>query len=75
MTTITICDYPQTFSFKTKKELPPFQYGCEIRTKLAQQAMKRHNIYSPCHGWNEYIVEVVDVDTENTNHEYWQLGS
>jgi hypothetical protein len=75
MKTITICHYPQTFSFKTKKELPPFEYGCQIRTKLAEQAMRRHNIYSPSHGYDEYIVETVDINTENPNHELWYLGS
>ena len=37
--------------------------------------MRRHNIYSPCHGYDEYIVEDVEIDTENPNHEFWQLGS
>ena len=75
MTKITICHYPQTFSFKTKKELPPFKYGCEIRTKLAEQAMRRHNTHSPCHDYDEYVVEIVDIDTEKPNQEFWQLGS
>lgn len=75
MTTITICDYPQTFTFRTKKVLPPFSYGCEIRTKLAEQAMKRHKIHSPCHGYNEYVVEIVDTISFLPNEEYWHLGS
>jgi hypothetical protein len=75
MKTITICEYPQTFTFKTKKVLPPFTYGCEIRTKLAEQAMKRHKIDSPCHGYNEYVVEDIKVVPFLPNQEYWYLGS
>ena len=75
MKKITICHYPATFSFTTKVELPTFEYGCEVRTKLAEKAMRRHNISSPCHGYDEYVVECVEIDCENPNHEFWQLGS
>ena len=75
ITKITICEYPQTFTFKTKKVLPPFTYGCKIRTMLAEQAMKRHKIYSPCHGYNEYVVEIVITAGLPPNEEYWYLGS
>lgn len=75
MTTITICVYPQTFTFKTKKELPPFEYGCKVRTKLVQSSMKRKKIPSPCHGYDEYVVEQIATCEFIPNEEYWYLGS
>jgi hypothetical protein len=75
MTTITICEYPQTFTFKTRKTLPPFEYGCEVRTKIAQDAMRRHKVSSPSHGYCEYVVEEVCTAEFLPNQEYWYLGS
>lgn len=75
MTTITICEYPQTFTFKTKKKLPPFKYGCEVRTKLAHDAMKRYKVSSPSHSYCEYVVEEVCTAHFLPNQEYWYLGS
>lgn len=72
MKTITVLDYPQTFSFKVKKELPTFEYGCEERRRILIRQMKRQDIFSPCHLYTDYVVEEV---ISNGTQEYWRLGS
>ena len=76
--TITIKDYPQTFSFTTITKLAPFNNddpddeSCEVRQKLLLRNLKKYNIDSPCHEYTDYIVERV---YPTDNGEIWFLGS
>lgn len=71
-TIITVLGYPDTFSFITRKELPDFEYGCEVRRSILVKKMKELGVDSPCHGYDEYVVELVE---KKYGQEYWQLGS
>ena len=75
MKSIIVVEYPQTFSFKVRKELPPFEYGCETRWNILQYQFKKQKIESPCHLWSEYVLEFVKSDEEFPDTEYWYLGS
>lgn len=49
------------------------QYQAEqIRRKLLLRHMKRLKVYSPCHAYEDYVVEEV---TETEDGEIWELGS
>ena len=72
-TTITVVDYPSSFNFITDKPLPEFYYGCEVRTKLLHEAMESQQIESPCHAYDDYIVEAIDIKPNGS--EDWQIGS
>jgi len=68
MKTIFI-DYPTNFSFKTKKTFTTN----EERTQHLQQVLRRNKVESPCHGYNEYVVE--DITWVFAQSEYWIVGS
>jgi hypothetical protein len=68
MTTVFI-DYPTQFSFRTKKQ---FANDME-RTTYLHSVLKRNNVPSPCHGYNEYVVEFIETISEG--YEFWFIGS
>ena len=76
--TITIKDYPQTFSFTTITKLKPFNNddpdieSCEVRQRLLLKNLKKYKIDSPCHLYTDYVVESV---YPTDNGEIWFLGS
>jgi len=76
--TITILDYPQTFSFTTITKLTPFNNddpdveSCEVRRKLLLKNLKKYKIDSPCHDYTDYVVEIVYPTDDG---EIWFLGS
>lgn len=95
MKTIKINNYPATFEFKIRTELPEFdndawkdedfenmtQYEYEnrknykaeeVRQKLLLKYLKKLNIYSFGHHYEDCVVEVV---TKTEDGEIWQLGS
>ena len=77
MKTIIVLDYPQTFEFKVKKELPTFngEY-CEVRNEILLRQLRRQKIYSPCHLYTDYVVGVVEpFDNGTTSGEVWHLFS
>lgn len=80
---IQVKQYPATFEFNIRTELPPFISGttpeghydaemCEVRNDLLLKHMKRLKVNSPCHAYEDYVVEVV---TPTLDGEIWQLGS
>jgi len=71
--TITIHGYPCSFGFETNAVLPKFEYGCPTRTELVQSAMRKQNINSPYHHYDDYIVEIVQC--LGNGDELWRLGS
>lgn len=71
--TISVNNYPSSFKFKTEDDLPEFEYGCSERTNRLHQAMHDLNIDSPCHAYEDYIVEAVKKD--KAGNETWTLGS
>lgn len=80
MKTIIVMDYPQTFGFKVRKDLPFFDNDedvyCEVRQEILLRQFKRQNIYSPCHGYNEYVVSIVEpFDNGTISGEIWHLSS
>lgn len=78
MKTIIVMDYPQTFSFKVRKELPKFNEDdyCEVRREILIRQMKRQNIDSPCHSYYDYVVGIVkEFDNGNIKGEIWHLFS
>jgi hypothetical protein len=68
MTTIFI-DYPTEFSWKTKKT---FSNNAE-RTEYVRQVLKRKKVESPCHDYDDYVVEF--TKSIKPKYEYWILGS
>lgn len=64
-----IVDYPQQFSFKTKKTFTTN----EERTKHLQQVLRRKNIESPSHDYNDYVVEETIRVFDKTD--FWIVGS
>lgn len=83
MKTIKIDGYPAYFEFKIKTKLPRFVSSgtigkdylceyCDIRNTLLLKYLKKLKINSPCHGYEDYVVEMV---TETEDGEIWQLGS
>jgi len=76
--TITIKDYPKTFSFTTITKLTPFNNhdpdseSCEVRQRLLLKNLKKYKIDSPCHLYTDYRVERVYPTDEG---EIWFLGS
>lgn len=75
MKKITIEHYPATFSFNTRAKLPKFNrnsYSCKVRQKLLLKNLKKFNIDSPCHAYEDYVVELVH---KTSNGEIWRLGS
>jgi hypothetical protein len=73
VTRIWIEDYPATFVFSTVAKLKPFKYGCKQRGAILLRALYRKGIKSPCHAYEDYIVESVRVSAKN--EETWFLGS
>jgi hypothetical protein len=64
-----ICiDYPTETYFKTKKDFN----NNEERTDWLVSTMKRKKTYSPCHTYDDYVVEKV---IPNGELEYWIIGS
>ncbi len=72
-TIIKVEIYPATFQFIVDFELPKFEYGCETRGAILSKVMDKLEINSPCHAYEDYIVE--GVQTNGVNTEIWQLGS
>jgi len=76
--TITIKNYPQTFSFTTITKLTPFNNddpdieSCEVRQRLLLKNLKKYKIYSRCHDYTDYRVEIVFPTSIG---EIWFLGS
>ena len=77
-TKIMIMGYPDTFSFTTINKLPKFKYGCEVRGEILLKMLNALKIHSPCHAYEDYLVEVIDQfknSTGEVNIEHWYLGS
>lgn len=68
MTTVII-DYPTDFVFRTKKTF----INDDERTQYLRRVLRRNNIDSPSHEYNDYVVE--DVTELPDNHEFWVIGS
>lgn len=64
--------YPATFVFQVEEPLPPFKYGCKVRRKILIKEMNLQNIDSPCHAYEDYIVESIEKIPVG---ERWHLGS
>jgi hypothetical protein len=62
-------DYPTNFSFKTRKTFT----SNEERTKYLHQVLRKNKVESPCHGYNEYVVE--DITWVFAESEFWIIGS
>lgn len=71
---ITIKDYPCTFSFEIDRGLPKFKLDQDecLRTEIVREEMRKQKIDSPCHSYDDYIVEMVK---ETKDGEIWYLGS
>jgi hypothetical protein len=69
---IIIQDYPATFFFDVRKDLPEFDEQCEVRDEILLRQLRRQNIDSPCHSYNEYVVEMVEPILGG---EIWIIGS
>jgi hypothetical protein len=69
---IIIEDYPINMTFNTKKRLPIFQYGCEVRTALFHKMM-RGALYTDPHIVTDFIVE--NVTRISKDCEIWDIGS
>lgn len=69
---ITVVDYPDTFSFITREELPEFEWNCSVRNKILHKKMRELDINSPYHAWTDYGVEEV---VKKYGQEFWYLGS
>ena len=72
MKQVIVVEYPDTFSFKTDVEFPKFKYGCKIRTILLHLELLKNKIHSPCHYYDDYIVESIEIKNDI---EYWYIGS
>ncbi len=68
-------DYPATFTFNVEEPLPHFKYGCPVRTKILWSELKKQNINSEFHYYEDYIVEIVRVSEYMHDHEFWFIGS
>lgn len=77
MKTIIVLDYPQTFGFKIRKELPTFDgENCDVRNKILLRQLKKQKISSPCHLYTDYVVGVVEpFDNGTISGEVWHLCS
>ena len=64
--------YPINMTFYTKKRLPIFQYGCEVRTALLHKMMQGA-LYTAPHIVTDFIVEYVTRVSEDC--EIWDIGS
>lgn len=65
--------YPAPLEFETEVALPPFEYGCKVRTKLLREKMREQKINSPRHAYDDYVVEVILQSTKY--FEVWGIGS
>lgn len=72
MKQIMIKGYPFDLAFKTKKALPPFKYGCRVRTALAHKALAKDQREISCHLPADFIVEQIEKTSVG---EVWHLGS
>ncbi len=72
MKTIIINDYPATFTFKVRKELPEFTFDCPVRNAILHYQLRKQQIDSPCHGYSEYGVDAIEVFEGG---EEWIIGS
>lgn len=72
MKTIIINHYPATFTFKVRKELPVFEDYCEVREEILLRQLRKQKIYSPCHSYTEYVIEMVETFDGG---EEWIIGS
>lgn len=68
---IKVMNYPRTFSFDTKEKLPPFKYGCSVRTAIVQKQLAKIT-YNVLHVPKDFIVERV---RKTATGETWHLGS
>jgi hypothetical protein len=71
-TKIEVPFYPQSFSFFINMSLPPFKYGCKVRTGIVRVMMEKLKVKSPNHFYDDYVVEEV---YKESNKEIWALGS
>jgi len=69
--TIQVKSYPLDLTFKIKVKLPPFIYGCDVRTKIIQKKLTT-SFYSASHRPNDFIVEEIE---KTEFGEIWHLGS
>ena len=75
---IKVDTYPETFTFETRAKFPKFVNSgknfayCKNRNAVLLRALKRLNIDSPCHAYEDYVVESV---RKTKDGEVWQLGS
>jgi hypothetical protein len=72
MKQIIVSEYPKTFYFKVKKELPTFDYACKVRGEILLRQLKKQNIDCGIHHPSDFIVEVIE---QYDNVEIWHLGS
>jgi hypothetical protein len=75
-TVVTLAPYPYRVKvvFKTGRKLPPFKYGCPIRTKIVRQFLAQGPIVGAmeAHGPQDFIVESI---LPRPGGEVWFLGS
>lgn len=64
-----IIDYPTDFVFRTRIDF----VSDEQRTKHLRKILRKNNVSSPLHEYNDYVVEIVeDLDSYT---EFWIVGS
>lgn len=72
---ITVVGYPCTFSFPLPKPLKPYSNDNTDdggRSEILLKKMYQLNVPSPCHAYEDYVIEHVQ---QFTYGEYWHLGS
>jgi hypothetical protein len=57
------------FSFRTRKTFT----NNDERTKYLHYVLRKNKVDSPCHGYNEYVVEGITWVFDKS--EYWIIGS
>jgi hypothetical protein len=75
MKQIIVIDYPETFTFKVRKKMPDFEYGCEVRNKILRLELEKQNIPTDFYSYDDYAVEYVETKLEMPNYEFWYIGS
>ena len=70
---ISIIGYPCTFKFTVSKPFKPFNYDEDDgRNELLLKKMYELAVESPCHAYEDYVIEIV---RKVRGGEHWYLGS
>lgn len=64
-----IIDYPTDFVFRTKIDF----VSDEQRTEHLRKILRKNNVPSPMHEYNDYVVEIVEDFDSDT--QFWGIGS